>query len=218
MSFLHAVPGKEVEFNKAVDEWEAFAATKRGLPDAHRFPFMDGIPKAVVPAAVSVSLRSPPIPTSGPAVFAPKRDATREELGASVAECYSSYAPGGIAAKRYAEIVEDDSLYMRMLRARFDLAVARAFGSKHIGICLKAAEERWTKDGVEGEEKQRSMVQFHNDMTQWAQKHKDNLAELEAKYRQLQSEAGEDGIDDGVDIDLLTRSIASGKMEQMGAK
>ena len=206
MSFLHAVPGKEEEFNRAVDEWEAFAATKRGLPDAHRFPFMDGVAKAPV--------RPSSIPTSGPAVFAPKPGASREEIGASVKECFSTYEEGGVAAKRYAEIMEDDSLYMRMLRARFDLAVARAFGSKHVSICLKAATEKWDAAHLSLDDRVDALQTFNNEMSVWSKKHAQNLVDLECKYKALQTEAGEDGIDDGVDIDLLTRSIASGKMEQ----
>jgi len=219
MSFLHAIPGKEAEFNAAVDEWEAFAATKRGTADWEKFPFMSGVAKVPVPKStpsISETTTSPiaSIPTSGPAVFAPRLDATREEVGASVKECFNSYEKGGVAAKRYAEIMEDESAYMRMLRVRFDLAIARAFGGKHIAISLKARQDKWAKEGLSADEKNICLIEFHKEMAEWEVLHAKKLCELETNYKSLQLQMAEEGIDDGVDIDQLTRSIANGKLEK----
>lgn len=212
MSFLHAVPGKEAEFNAAVDEWEAFAATKRGTSEWERFPFMSGVSKVPVPT-ISRGVSSS-VPTSGPAVFAPPDNATREEVGQSMKEVYATYAPGGAANARLEQLTADDSVYMRMIRKRFDLCVARAFGSKHVHIVTAANKKKWAEDGKTEAECADLSRDLKAALDDWSVGHVANLKKLSEEYAALLAEAGEDGIDDGVDIDLLTQNIASGKMEE----
>ena len=225
MSFLHPLEGKEKEFNAAVDEWEAFAATKRGMPEWERFPFMVGVSKVPVPAEtkpVAVAETAPSgskhfmasIPTTGPAVFAPPVDATREDVGAAVKEAYATYEEDGVAAKRYKEIMQDETPYMKLLRARFDLAIARAFGSKHVGICAKAREAEWSKAKIVGADLVLKKREFALEMKAWEVKHLENLARLESVYQELLVQNAEDGVNDGVDLDQLTASIAQGKLEK----
>lgn len=217
MATLRPVPGHEAEFNAALDEWEAFAATKRGLPEWNRFPFMTTQPRAVVPKTSTpaepkrASVYAPAV--DGPAVFAPKSN-SKEDVSAAIQEVYTPFAPGGVASKRLAELELDNSPYIRMIRKRFDLAVAKAFGSKHVGIQLKLKQAEWAKNDLQGEELEFAQAQFKVDMQTWHTKHTENIATLTAEYEKLKNENTDDGIDDGVDIDTLAASIARGKFEK----
>ena len=101
-----------------------------------------------------------------------------------------------------------------MLRVRFDLAIARAFGGKHVSICAKARQETWVKKGLDEEARKQDEILFWAEMKIWEEQHAKKLCELEASYKNLQIQMAEEGIDDGVDIDQLTRSIAQGKLEK----